>query len=279
MMIPAASSSAQHPNSCDHLTGKERDAETGLDYFLARYYSGAQGRFTSADPITVTPARMNDPQQLNLYAYTRNNPLKYVDPTGMYFDTSNLSGEDYRKWLKVKALANQKNEKGDWADPNLHYEYERLDSDDRAFVIENSAMPRGSDGEFSITQMSDNDFTQATIKLDFRKIERIDRVTPAKLNPGFNEYEGLLSNRIAKLAEAFGHEAAHAIYALSNMSAAIGWQKLKNEVDDFMQGKGKAPIPPDVFQKIDQLQRYYIPTEQHALQGEQLINGELRNRR
>jgi hypothetical protein len=32
-MIPAASSSAQRPNSCDHFTGKERDAETGLDYF------------------------------------------------------------------------------------------------------------------------------------------------------------------------------------------------------------------------------------------------------
>lgn len=33
----------------DEFTGKERDAETGLDYFLARYYSSAQGRFTSPD--------------------------------------------------------------------------------------------------------------------------------------------------------------------------------------------------------------------------------------
>jgi RHS repeat-associated protein len=32
------------------FTGKERDAETGLDYFGARYFSGAQGRFTSQDP-------------------------------------------------------------------------------------------------------------------------------------------------------------------------------------------------------------------------------------
>jgi RHS repeat-associated protein len=64
------------------FTGKERDAETGLDYFGARYYSGAQGRFTSADPVMMAPERLRDPQQLNLYVYARNNPLKYIDPTG-----------------------------------------------------------------------------------------------------------------------------------------------------------------------------------------------------
>ena len=63
-------------------SGKERDTETNLDYFGARYFSGAQGRFTSADPTFMTKARIGDPQQWNLYAYTRNNPLKYVDPDG-----------------------------------------------------------------------------------------------------------------------------------------------------------------------------------------------------
>ena len=37
------------------FTGRERDAETGLDYFGARYMSAAQGRFTSPDPISGTP--------------------------------------------------------------------------------------------------------------------------------------------------------------------------------------------------------------------------------
>jgi RHS repeat-associated protein len=64
------------------FTGKERDAETGLDYFGARYFSGAQGRFTSPDPTFMTRDRIGEPQQWNLYAYTRNNPLKYVDPDG-----------------------------------------------------------------------------------------------------------------------------------------------------------------------------------------------------
>ncbi len=45
-------------------------------------YNKNLGRFTSVDPIVVTPERFTDPQQFNLYAYTRNNPLLFVDPTG-----------------------------------------------------------------------------------------------------------------------------------------------------------------------------------------------------
>ena len=52
-----------------HFTGKERDAESGLDNFGARYMASTMGRFMSADPFTVTPGRVVDPQQLNLYAY------------------------------------------------------------------------------------------------------------------------------------------------------------------------------------------------------------------
>jgi RHS repeat-associated protein len=39
------------------FTRKERDVETGLDYFIHRYYSSTQGRFTSADPIPMTTQR------------------------------------------------------------------------------------------------------------------------------------------------------------------------------------------------------------------------------
>lgn len=65
-----------------HFTGKERDTESGLDYFGARYYGSNIGRFMSPDP---GPYVKHDPQTWNRYAYTRNNPLKYIDPTGMYF--------------------------------------------------------------------------------------------------------------------------------------------------------------------------------------------------
>ncbi len=62
------------------FTQKERDNESGLDYFLARYYSPTVGRFTSPDKPLA--AHENDPQSWNLYQYARCNPLRYVDPTG-----------------------------------------------------------------------------------------------------------------------------------------------------------------------------------------------------
>ena len=63
------------------FTGKERDAETGLDYFGARYYSSAQGRFTSPD-APFADQHPEDPQSWNLYVYGRNNPLRFIDDQG-----------------------------------------------------------------------------------------------------------------------------------------------------------------------------------------------------
>jgi RHS repeat-associated protein len=60
--------------------------ETGLDYFGARYYSGAQGRFTTPDwsekPQAIPYADLANPQTLNLYSYVVNNPLNRTDPLG-----------------------------------------------------------------------------------------------------------------------------------------------------------------------------------------------------
>ncbi len=73
------------PTTCAavNFTGKERDSETGLDYFGARYFSGAQGRFTSPDPAGLLAAKPGNPQSWNLYSYVMNNPLIYVDPNGL----------------------------------------------------------------------------------------------------------------------------------------------------------------------------------------------------
>jgi RHS repeat-associated protein len=65
-----------------HFTGKERDSESGNDYFGARYYASAMGRFLSSDPLMAS-AKAWDPQTWNRYTYGRNNPLKMIDPTGM----------------------------------------------------------------------------------------------------------------------------------------------------------------------------------------------------
>jgi RHS repeat-associated protein len=68
------------------FTGKERDAETGYDYFGARYYGSNTGRWMSPDwangASAVPYADFSDPQTLNLYAYVRNNPIANSDPIG-----------------------------------------------------------------------------------------------------------------------------------------------------------------------------------------------------
>jgi len=100
-------SSYVYPTTPDDVlrkfTGKERDAETGLDYFGARYFSGAQGRFTSpdwaAEPRADPYSDLGDPQTLNLYGYVRNNPLSITDPDGhgWWSDLGNgLANSTYR---------------------------------------------------------------------------------------------------------------------------------------------------------------------------------------
>jgi RHS repeat-associated protein len=70
----------------NHFTGKERDAESGNDYFGARYYNSATGRWLSPDwSASVEPvpyASLGNPQTLNLYGYALNNPLGNVDVDG-----------------------------------------------------------------------------------------------------------------------------------------------------------------------------------------------------
>ncbi|MDR1944911.1 MAG: RHS repeat-associated core domain-containing protein [Candidatus Peribacteria bacterium] len=56
------------------FTGKFYDKEIGLYYFVARYYDSKLGRFTSRDPIGII-------DDVNLYVYAGNNPLKFTDPS------------------------------------------------------------------------------------------------------------------------------------------------------------------------------------------------------
>jgi RHS repeat-associated protein len=68
------------------FTGKERDTESGLDEFGARYYSSSIGRFMipdwAAKPTSVPYANFGNPQSLNLYSYVQNNPTTTRDPDG-----------------------------------------------------------------------------------------------------------------------------------------------------------------------------------------------------
>ncbi len=67
------------------FTGKERDRDTNLLYYEARYYDSANAHFISLDPWD---GDLTDPQTLNKTSYVRNNPVKYVDPTGESLNSS-----------------------------------------------------------------------------------------------------------------------------------------------------------------------------------------------
>ena len=60
-------------------TGKERDVESGLDYFGARYLASNHGRWISVDPVL---GDTSNPQRLNRYGYVLSNPINLIDPDG-----------------------------------------------------------------------------------------------------------------------------------------------------------------------------------------------------
>jgi RHS repeat-associated protein len=71
--------------SATNSTGKERDSESGLDDFEARYYGSSLGRFRRPDPSSVDGDVVDreSPQGWNMYSYVLNNPTTAVDPDGL----------------------------------------------------------------------------------------------------------------------------------------------------------------------------------------------------
>ncbi|MCO6510047.1 MAG: RHS repeat-associated core domain-containing protein, partial [Aridibacter famidurans] len=82
------------------FTGYERDEEIGLDYAIARMYSSSLSRFTTPDPSLIS-FREGSPQTWNRFSYTQNNPLRFVDPLGLYIcEGSDAKCEEFDKSLQ-----------------------------------------------------------------------------------------------------------------------------------------------------------------------------------
>lgn len=79
-------------NNNKRFTSYDRNNATGLDYAVNRTYDSKQGRFTQVDPIGMSAANIANPQTLNMYAYCGNDPINYVDPSG-------LSWGSFFRWL------------------------------------------------------------------------------------------------------------------------------------------------------------------------------------
>jgi RHS repeat-associated protein len=158
------------------FSGQERDDETGLDYFIARYHSSVQGRFTSVDPENAgaDPAL---PQTWNGYSYAINNPVTYSDPDGQKVkicdsngNCSEISDADASKYFYNKQYQNQSgyriDGKGGIFDTggNKIGTYERTSADDlsgfanslffgRGGLIERAPAMKGAIGGFALASI------------------------------------------------------------------------------------------------------------------------------
>jgi len=91
------------------FTGYEKDPETNYLYASSRYYNSKIGKYNQPDNLLPD---VYDPQQLNRYAYARNNPYKYTDPNGHFIDT--IVDVGFIIWDIVQIVKDPHN-KANWA--------------------------------------------------------------------------------------------------------------------------------------------------------------------
>jgi len=146
------------------FTGKERDSESGLDNFDARYLGSSMGRFMSADPANAG-ASVNNPQSWNGYSYGLNNPLKYVDPNGL--DCIYLNEEGNAVDHILHSDCESETDNGYWVDNDENHPVQKSDvsfSGDAntmlvSFTSQNDLFGLGHFQQFCIGSCPDNSVT------------------------------------------------------------------------------------------------------------------------
>ncbi len=138
-----------YTNTCSQnykFTGKERDLESGNDYFGARYYPSAMGRWISPDkPFADQHAR--NPQSWNLYGYTLNNPLRFIDSDGReVIETRNTTYYEVSGATASEAMANANSHSfGSNAD------HAGMTTADQKWSTKTSWTSKASDGNVTVT--------------------------------------------------------------------------------------------------------------------------------
>ena len=145
-------------------TGKERDSESGLDEFGARYYASSMGRFMTSDPIGIMKQKFADPQQWNMYAYARNNPLSAIDVSGQFvysihdaLTTTTLAAAGYSSSVaKAISWENQKTDLyfNDEAHAYMHSQARRVSQNGRLH-LQTAAEARAEEHKFIETSLGD----------------------------------------------------------------------------------------------------------------------------
>jgi RHS repeat-associated protein len=161
---------AQGSSNTLQFTGHERDAESGLDYMMARYYSSSLGRFMAVDPGRDT--KLEDPQSWNKYTYVRNNPLKFTDPDGKALDAQGQSIADHAK--KDPEISDKQKD---------DYKTAESDSVDRQTVVSPKAAFAHEDKNGNVTDKQEFDVTTPKGKAEADKVNQDIKSGKSDLTP------------------------------------------------------------------------------------------------
>lgn len=255
--------------SRSRYTGKERDAETGLDYFGARYYASSMGRMMSPDwsakAMPVPYAKLDDPQTLNLYAYVGNNPLRWTDSTGHYLDKCGTGDKKCEKGVNSFEKQRQKDLKS------------------KDIKVQNAAAAwgnRGDDNHLNVLSKP-----QAQVDADAHTAAGYS--TTAMVTPGATaDHQPIINAEFSEsaggsdLGQVIAHEGSHVeddMNFLNSYNSATGkynpfanFSHFDTEFQAFSAGAGVKPYPmfpsgPSGYQQLtDYINRAYPNADQQV---------------
>ena len=222
------------------FVGYERDNESELDFAEARYYNSKHGRFTTTDPVLMSKDKKLNPQEINLYAYCKNNPLAYVDPSGEIVDWANKDSkkfyDEYKKY--VNSLSDDNADKA-----GLLATLKQLEESGVTYVINVTTQIEEAGGE-----------VEGRVNPD----EKGEKIMVNIRNLGNKHEEWSLNSR-------FAHELTHA-------------QQFNNgEIGFYKDSKtGKWSVTPGSYDSFDEVNAYRASVAIGVTNGNDNLNPKLR---
>lgn len=137
--MPTMQTTCRYDGDRSHVykfTGKERDTESGLDYFGARYDASNLGRYMTPDPLMAS-GHASDPQTWNRYTYALDNPLRFVDPDGMEVPESCAKDPKCTIVVKVNVIYDQKLKQPLTAEQKKGFESQQIEKAKKDFGVSN----------------------------------------------------------------------------------------------------------------------------------------------
>ena len=262
------------------FTSKERDNDTGLDYFGARYYASNQGRFTSVDPSRKSIITAN-PQTWNRYSYTYNNPLALVDnngkwPTGTHDKIiatafNGLSPERIRQIQKGSASVD-----ANFGKPaRLLTENTLVESQAFKHAMTPGDLVRQFNGDVGRAQQEAtrlmNDFigtTLANAQRTYQAGENRNGVNNAALVTFGEAMHPVMDNgspahrgmQVYDLAPYLRTYQGYASFGLGPVGAVLALNDFRQDMDAHAAEEARPPTPEEMNTMVDQMRMSYLQT-------------------